>query len=230
MTEGINVEVAHKLSDSEEAAEAEPPRGRWYELVEILEVGILAVVAIATAWSGYQATKWDGQQSLLYGHSSRDRFAADAASTRAGQQLIGDVTLFNGWLQARSAIDAQLMSIYVRRFTPAYRVAFDAWLQTDPFTNPMAPPGPGYMPQYDNPQQDQANQLNQQASAEFNEGTDARQTGDKYVRDTVLFASVLFLVAIAQRFKAHRVRVASNVVAFGLLVFTVVSVAGLARL
>ena len=86
MTEGINVEVAHKLSDSEEAAEAEPPRGRWHELVEILEVAILAVVAIATAWSGYQATKWDGQQSLLYGHSSRDRFAADAASTRAGQQ------------------------------------------------------------------------------------------------------------------------------------------------
>jgi hypothetical protein len=230
MPEGMNVEVAHKLSESEEAAGAEPQRKGWRELVEILEVAILAVVAVATAWSGYQATKWDGQQSLLYGHSSRDRFAADAASTRAGQQLIADVTLFNGWLQARSAGDAQLMSIYIRRFTPAYRVAFDAWLQTDPFTNLQAPPGPGYMPQYHNPQQGQADQLNQQATAEFNEGTGARETGDKYVRDTVLFASVLFLVAVAQRFKTHRVRVGTNVIALGLLVFTAVSVAGLPRL
>jgi hypothetical protein len=34
----------------------------------------------------------------------------------------------------------------VRRFSPEYRTAFDAWLKTDPFTDPSAPPEPGYMP------------------------------------------------------------------------------------
>ena len=53
--------------------------------LEIIEVVVLAIVAIATAWSGYQATKWDGQQLLVYGQASRDRFQADAASTYGGQ-------------------------------------------------------------------------------------------------------------------------------------------------
>lgn len=36
-----------------------------------------------------------------------------------------------------------------------------------------------------------------------NDGTAARDTAERYLRDTVLFASVLFLVAIAQRFKVR---------------------------
>src|SRR3546814_20453856 len=32
-------------------------------LVEILEALLLAVVAVATAWSGYHAAKWDGRQA-----------------------------------------------------------------------------------------------------------------------------------------------------------------------
>ena len=42
------------------------------------------------------------------------------------------------------------------------------------------------------------------------------------MRDTVLFAFVLFLIAVGQRFKAARGRVAIGVIAFGLLTFTVV--------
>ena len=53
-------------------------------------------------------------------------------------------------------------------------------------------------------------------------GTKARENTEKYVRDTVLFASVLFLIAVGQRFKAARGRVAIGVIAFGLLTFTVV--------
>ena len=75
---------------------------------EIIEVVVLAIVAIATAWSGYQATKWDGQQSLLYGQASRDRFQADAASTYGGQLLSADASFFTAWLQAHSTNDSAL--------------------------------------------------------------------------------------------------------------------------
>ena len=64
----------------------------------------------------------------------------------------------------------------------------------------------------------------------FDEWTEARETADKYVRDTVLFASVLFLVAIAQRFEIRGVRVATNMIALALLVFAIVSVVGLPTL
>jgi hypothetical protein len=80
MSDGEQVELAHEVSEP-----GSPPKEHafWTELVEIVEVIVLALVAIATAWSGYQAAKWDGRQSLLYGTASIDRFKADAAATSA---------------------------------------------------------------------------------------------------------------------------------------------------
>jgi len=96
MPEGVNVELAHKLSEHEEHTAS---RARQ-DFIEILEVIVLAVVAVATAWSGYQAARWDGTQARLHGESSHTRFAADAASTYGGQVLVTDVSLFTAWLQA----------------------------------------------------------------------------------------------------------------------------------
>ena len=85
------------------------------------------------------------------------------------------------------------------------------------------------MPSYHNPNQDAANRLNAHAAETFEHGTEARETADKYVRNTVLLAAVLFLVAVAQRFKATPARVAVGVTAVGLLTFVVVSLAQLPR-
>ena len=175
MPEGMNVHVAHKLSEQEREDRA---KRRWQEVVEILEVLVLAIAAVATAWSGYQAARGDGHQSVLYAESSRARFQADAASTLGGQQLAADASMFTAWLQARAAGDAQLQATLVRRFTPEYRGAFQEWPKTQPFTDPAAPPGPGYMPQYRDPQLVKAEQLNAQASDDFEEGTAARETAD----------------------------------------------------
>jgi hypothetical protein len=68
MPEEMNVEFSHKLSEQEDEQEErrEKRKARWEVLIEIVEVAVLAIVAIATAWSGYQAARWDGQQSPLY--------------------------------------------------------------------------------------------------------------------------------------------------------------------
>jgi len=226
MPESEPVELAPNVSEQQS-----PPKGHpfWEELIEIVEVTVLALVAIATAWSGYQAAKWDGQQSVLYGTASTYRFQADAASTYGGQELAADASLFTAWLQATTAHDGKLAALYVRRFTPDYRTAFQAWLKTDPLTNPGAPAGPGYMPQYRNPDLVAAAQLDNRAAAAFAQGNAARDNAEGYVRDTVLFAAVLFLVAIAQRFKLRNVRAATTAVAFALLIYTTVSVARLPR-
>ena len=44
----------------------------------------------------------------------------------------------------------------------------------------------------------------ERVGAGFNQGSAARDNAERYLRDTVLFASVLFLVAIAQRFRCAR--------------------------
>ena len=227
MPEGMNVEVAHKLTEHGASAERHES---WHRVVEVIEVTMLAIVAVATAWSGFQAARWDGRQALQYGQSSHLRFEAEAASTVGGQKLVADSAGFNTWLQAQRANDTQLMKEITDRFTPDYRAAFESWLKTDPLNNPKAPAGPVYMPGFVNPDMAKAAQLNVEASKRFDEGTSARETGEKYVRDTVLFASVLFLVAIAQRQRSRGARLAANGIAIALLIFTMVSVVTLPRL
>jgi hypothetical protein len=226
MPERMDIEVGDNPS---ERGRADKAKRRWEELTEALEVVILAIAAIATAWSGYQAARGDGHQSVLYGESSRDRFEADAAATLGEQRLAADASMFNAWLQARAARDPRLQASFVRRFSPEYRGAFEAWLKTDPFTDPAAPPGPGYMPEYHNPQMEEASRLNAQASAAFQAGTEARETADRYVRVTVVFALVLFLVAVGQRFKLLGVRIGAMGLSVGLLVYGLIGAATLPR-
>jgi len=228
MPEGANVEIAHSLAETHH--HATPTRTAWHRTLEILEVFVLAVVAIATAWSGFQAAKWDGHQSFEYGESNRIRFEADAATTKAAQELATDVGLFTAWLEAESVDNTDLMRVFERRMTPDYRVAFNAWLKTDPFNNPNAPAGPAAMPQYRNPHAENADHLNEVATKRFEDGTKARETADKYVRNTVLLAMVLFFVALAQRFDDRLRRTAVNAMALFVLVVAVASVATLERL
>jgi hypothetical protein len=227
MPEQMNVEVAHKLSEHDKAA------GRkrlWEEVIEILEVVLLALAAIATAWSGYQAAKGDGKQSVLYANASVDRLRASTAASLGQQRLAADGAMFSAWLQARATNNPQLQAMLVRRFSPEYRTAFAAWLETEPFTNPDAPPGPGFMPEYHNPQAEQAAQFNEKATVGEEAGTEARHTAEEYVRATVLFALVLFLVALGQRFRVQGVRVATIVLAFGLFAYGLYDLATLPRL
>jgi hypothetical protein len=136
--------------------------------------------------------------------------------------------MFSAWLQARAASNPQLQATFVRRFSPEYRAAFGAWLKTEPFTNPDAPPGPGYMPEYHNPQVEQASELNEKAATLEHAGTEARHTAEQYVRATVLFALVLFLIAVGQRFRLRGVRIATIVLALGLFAYGLYDISTLA--
>jgi hypothetical protein len=225
----MNIEAARKLTGQPEDSPTREQRDRS-EIAEILLVIALAAVAIATAWSGYQAARWDGRQALLYGTATRMRIEADETITLGGQQKLLDVSTFNTWIQAKQAGNEQLAALYVRRFSPEYKVAFDAWLKTDPFHDPSAPAGPAFMPEYVNPGNVEGQRLNDEASATFDQGTEARETADRYVRQTVLLATVLFLVAIAQRFKFRAVRTAAGVIALVLLLYAVSGIVTLPRI
>ena len=212
--------------DAETATAAE----RRTRVLEIVEVAVLSIVALTTAWSGYQGTQWGGRQSMLYAQASSTRLQAEALSTHAGQVLVADATIFTAWLQAHHTHDASLEAELERRFSPEYASAFRDWLGTDPFTDPNAPAGPAAMPGFTTAEFQQAAGMNDQASALLAEGTDARDTANEYVRATVLFASVLLLVAIAQRFSTHGVRIAANVLALALLAYALYSVVRLPRI
>jgi hypothetical protein len=106
-----------------------------------------------------------------------------------------------------------------RLFLPHYQVAFDAWLATKPFTNPNAPLGPQAMPTFKAPFVGVAHVLDTKADAYYAEGQKAAETGDHYIRATVILASVLFLVGISTQFPLRRGRYALISVGVVLLLF-----------
>jgi len=223
MSDQTNIEIAHKLVEPH--AERRPAQSHATDVLEIAEAVVLALVAVATAWTGYCSAKWDGRQAFLYLTSVQLRVDAAVAGDEGRQMLLFDALTLNAWLDARARQDEKLVDLYERRFTPEFRVAVDAWLKTDPLNNPQAPVRPFAMPQYHNAGLARSDQLNKEATAAFAAGTHARETSDKYVRITVLLATVLFLTAIAQRFKIRKVRVGLFFVAVAVMVYALAIVA-----
>jgi hypothetical protein len=62
------------------------------------------------------------------------------------------------------------------------------------------------MPEYEQPQLEEAQALDEEADRHFQEGTKAGRNSDDYVRVTVFLASVLFIVGISTQFRASRAR------------------------
>jgi len=175
--------------------------------IEIVESLLLAVVAITTAWTSYQATLWDTKSALSFGQASQLGIRAQSSSTKAGQQMLYDASAFTAWLTAAQSGNTNLAAFLERRFRPEYRPAFQAWMATDPFHNPSAPAGPGEMPEYRNASADRAAELEREAGAALDAGNHSRHVADEYIKTTVLLAVVLFLTALSQHFAIRRVRV-----------------------
>ena len=201
---GSNIELAHHLSEHKPGEHA---HSFSHEMLEIAEAIVLALVAITTAWSGYQAALWTGHQAELYGTSSKLRVQAEGAATTANQERLYNASTVAEWLKAEEAGNKKLSDLFERRLLPEFRPAFDAWKKTDPLNNPSAPAGPQLMTEYRSANTEKAAKLNEEASNTFERGNQARERSDDYVRVTVMLATVLLLTAISQRFKTPSVRV-----------------------
>src|SRR6516164_1097674 len=206
--------VIRKLTRMRESGDTSRSR---LEVIEIIEALILALVAVATAWSGYQAAQWAGKRAQDYAMANRLRVAAEGLATLAGQERIYDSDTFNSWLAAKLDGKTQAAEFFERRFRDEYRPAFTAWMKTDPFSNAQAPPGPIFMPEYHNAKHEQFLRLTKQAAEMADEGTKSGETGDQYVRITVLLATVLLITAIGQRFRFKSVRIVFMILAWLLL-------------
>jgi hypothetical protein len=115
-------------------------------LVGIAEAALLSIVTIVAAWSGCSAAKWSTESSLNLAKAQHGR-RRTARSSRRRRSESARATTFNAWFMAYISGNRNGARVARKRFRPEYRVAFDAWLATHPFTNPDAPPGPQQMPQ-----------------------------------------------------------------------------------
>jgi hypothetical protein len=209
-------------SDEEPAAPYVSKREKRFEVVATV---LLAFAALATAWTGYQASLWDGVQSSNYTQASAARTQAAQFRTEANQFRLADLSVFENYIDATIDVDEELASFYRDRFRPEFVPAFEAWEALDPFNDPNAPPSPFAMPEYQLEPDVQATALEVRASTLFSEGEDANTYSDIYTMSTLLFAVVLFFAAISERFDYIRMRVLLlSLAAAGLIAGLVVAV------
>jgi hypothetical protein len=160
---------------------------------------ILALAAVATAWSGYQASRWHGEQAIAFSHANAARVDATRASTLADTQTEIDVATFTQWIDAHARHETQLAAFYRKRFRSEFQPAMAAWVATKHFSNANAPLTPSAMPNYRLAATAQAERLQVAAEAASAEAHRDIHHANNYVLAVVLFSTVLFFGGISIR-------------------------------
>jgi hypothetical protein len=225
-------EVGKELAEHARHASAGHGSGdhqRRDRVITIVEATLLAVVAVLAAWSGFASAKWGTESRLKLAKASATRTEASRAHLEAQSDRNFDSSTFEAWLAAYVSKDQTLIDVTARRFRPEFKVAFDAWMRSDPFNNPDAPAGPTYVPEYHLAKDAQGDALDAQADAFYDEGSKAGENADGYVRTTVFLATVLFLAGMSGHFRFHAARIGLLVVAAAILFFSVVQIIVLPR-
>lgn len=228
MPEGLSAaEVGKEIGENKKHADDHPDDEHHDRWLSIAEAVLLSLVAVLAAYSGYAAAKWGTESSVELAQASADRTNANRADLEAVVTRTADSASFNAWFTAFVAGKPNDERLAIRRMRPGYRPAFYAWLATDPVHNPNAPPGPAYMPQYVIPQEAATKTYDARADAAFGSGSAAGSTEDKYIRDTVFLATVLFLVGISGQFRIRQARLGLIGIGGLLLAFAVIQLLGL---
>lgn len=172
------------------------PKRDWVEIVATL---LLALAAVATAWSSYQASRWNGEQAKASGRTNGIRIQAARAAGLAAAETQVDVATFVQWVNADRSKDEALADFYRDRFRKEFRPAFAAWEATRPVENPDAPPTPFAMPEYRLASTAEAERLDQAAAVSSAAVSTNIQHATNYVLGVVLFSVALFFAGMSTK-------------------------------
>jgi hypothetical protein len=191
--------------------------GRRRDWVEVGATVLLALAAVATAWSSYQATRWNGEQAKTSSRVNKTRIEAARAADLANAQQQVDVATFMQWVDSYARDEARLLAFYRERFREEFKPAFEAWIATKPLQTEGAPLTPFAMPQYRLAAEAEAARLDLMAEELAAEVRRDIQRASNYVLGVVLFAVALFFAGISTKLTSPGLRTA--MVAIGCLLF-----------
>jgi hypothetical protein len=185
--------------------------------IEIVATVLLALATVATAWSGYQASRWNGESAKAFSRGNAARVESTRASGLANSQTQIDVATFTQWVNAYALSQTELADFYFARFREEFRPAVDAWVATRPLRNPDAPLTPFAMPEYQLAAREEAERLEAEAEELAAKARTNVQRATNYVLGVVLFASALFFAGMSTKLRTRRLRVV--LLCFGIAVF-----------
>ena len=174
-------------------------------LSEMLAVLLLGIATIGTAWCGYQASRWNQEQSEVAREGSDLRVEANREFGLATQSVVYDANLVAQYAKAVVDGDTELQEFFRRTlFRPAFLPVLERWQQA------IADGGtpPNLLEDRDYLDSQLAGYQETQAAAEAKdvEAEDAGDNGDDYVLNTLLLAAALFFAGVTTSFKMQLAR------------------------
>jgi hypothetical protein len=167
--------------------------------IDLVSTVLLALATLATAWAGYQSSRWHSEQAKAQTKATASRIEAARAQDIADRDAQIDVALLVQWVDAHTLGERDLAEFYRRRFSARLAPAFNVWIAEQPFENPQAPPSPFEMPQYRIAANEDVTDDEAAAEAFAAEAVDDIQNADNYVLAVVLFAACLFFAGVSTR-------------------------------
>lgn len=194
--------------------------------VDVASLTLISVAAVLSAVCGYQAGRWDGEQTRLYSLANADRVQGAEVVGEDDARTTINVAIFLKYIDALSTGNEREAQFLYARFPPHMRTVLDAWLATKPLKNPKAPLTPFAMPQYWEHMRATEKRYVQAASGEFDAGQVAHRHADDFLLLTIIFAAVSFLAGISTKmvFPRHAIIVGLGVIA---LIYGVVRLIGI---
>jgi hypothetical protein len=163
---------------------------------------ILGIAATLTALAAYNSALADGNALQGYSSSTRTLSDANAFYAEANQTYALDQQLFVSYATAAQEGNTDLAEYLKTLMRPELADAVDWWLESDEAVTPFDEiEGNPYTVE----QIETAQQLEEEASKQYEEGSSEDDKGDKFELATVLFALTLFSAGVATLFRKTQI-------------------------
>ena len=168
----------------------------------IIEAGLLALVALLAAWSGYASAKWSTESRLDLAGASTARVEANRADGEESETLRLRLLDVRRLVHRLRGGQQEAMAIAERRFRPEFDVRSRRGSRRTRRPTLMRPRAPRTCPSTSSPDGEAAERLDAEGGRALRGGCERRREWPTdYVRITVFLATVLFLVGISGHFR-----------------------------
>lgn len=193
---------------------------RGDRFLEILAVILLGVATVGSAWCGYQASRWNGEQGDL----AREASDLDVESARlsgiATQRVAYDAGILADYAQAIASQEERLAEFYRSSLIrPQFLPLLEEW--EDEVAAGRVPANLFEDEDYLEEQYSDSFTVQAEAEAATLDSQVAGRTSDAYVLTTIFFAIALFFSGVTSSFRSRSIRIvllmgASLTIAFAL--------------
>ena len=181
---------------------ATPRRQRNHRILEVLAVVLLGVATIGSAWCGYQATRWNGEENQLARRASDLQVEAAREFGLATQIVSYDSNMIAQYARAVSEGDERLQQFFKDSLIrPAFLPTLEQWEQE--VVDGGSPRNLISDEEYLDEQLSGYRDTEARAQAMTVEAEEASSNADDYVLTTLLLASALFFAGLTTSFRVR---------------------------